>query len=170
MDADDPSAAGISSEAWRAVLAALVNPRLRGALAEVITEGDPALTAADRRDARRILTQSGLLTPGGQLDERRLRAMLAGNRPAEAEGVDRWLRADGRIDRWPTRADDRLELLNWIAERLMGAEEVLAEKPFTLKLFTFTTDPNTLRRALVDAGLITRNPDGTDYRRAARPA
>lgn len=162
------------TEAWRAVLAALVNPRLRGALAEVITEGDPALTATERRDARRILTRSGLLTPGGRLDERRLRAMLAGNRPddwgAERTGVDRWLRADGRIDRWPTRADDRLELLSWIAERLMGVDEVLAEKPFTLELFAFTTDPNTLRRALVDAGLITRNPDGTDYRRVGRPA
>ncbi len=96
--------------------------------------------------------------------------MLAGNRAAElkgaeAQGVDRWLRADGRIDRWPTRAEDRLELLSWITERLMGVDEVLAEKPFTLKLFAFTTDPNTLRRALVDAGLIERNPDGTDYRR-----
>ena len=169
MDAA-PTPAVISTEAWRAVLAALVNPRLRGALAEVITEGDPPLTATERRDARRILTQSGLLTPGGQLDERRLRAMLAGNRPAEAEGVDRWLRADGRIDRWPTRAEDRLELLSWIAERLLGADEVLAEKPFTLKLFAFTTDPNTLRRALVDAGLIDRNPDGTDYRRVVPPA
>jgi hypothetical protein len=158
MDADP------SPEAWRAVLAALVNPRLRGALAEVITEGDPALTAAERRDARRILTQSGLLTPGGQLDERRLRAMLAGNR-TEKEGVDRWLRGDGRIDRLPKSDDDRLELLSWVAERLLGVDEVLAEKSFTLKLFAFTTDPNTLRRALVDAGLITRNADGTDYRR-----
>jgi hypothetical protein len=169
MDADEPG-----PEAWRAVLAALVNPRLRGALAEVITEGDPALTATERRDARRILTQSGLLTPGGQLDERRLRAMLTGNRPdnwgAEAEGVDRWLRADGRIDRLPMRADDRLELLTWIAERLLGADEVLAEKPFTQKLFAFTTDPNTLRRALVDSGLIDRNADGTDYRRVTPSA
>ncbi|MDP9027740.1 MAG: DUF2087 domain-containing protein [Actinomycetota bacterium] len=170
MDAEPsatkPAVVAIAPEAWRAVLAALVNPRLRGALAEAITEGDPALTAAERRDARRILTRSGLLTPGGQLDERRLRAMLAGNR-TEKEGVDRWLRADGRIDRWPTRADDRLELLSWIAERLMGTDEVLAEKPFTLKLFAFTTDPNTLRRALVDTGLIDRNADGTDYRRVA---
>lgn len=154
-----------TSDAWRAVLAALVNPRLRGALAEVITEGDPPLTAAERRDARRILTQSGLLTPGGQLDERRLRAMLA-NR-TEKQGVDRWLRADGRIDSWPKSTDDRLELLSWVAERLLGTDEVLAEKPFTQKLFTFTTDPTTLRRALVDAGLIGRNADGTDYRRVA---
>lgn len=165
MDAE-PSTDATSTDAWRAVLAALVNPRVRGALAEVITEGDPALTSTERRDARRILTQSGLLTPGGQLDEHRLRAMLAGNR-ADKEGVDRWLRADGRIGRWPKSAEDRLELLSWIAERLMGADEMLAEKAFTLKLFRFTTDPNTLRRALVDAGLITRHPDGTDYRRAS---
>jgi len=50
----------------------------------------------------------------------------------------------------------------------MGSEEVLAEKPFTQRLFAFTTDPNTLRRALVDAGLIDRNANGTDYRRATR--
>lgn len=152
-------------DAWRAVLAALVNPRMRAALAGVITEHDPALSATERREALGMLTQSGLLTMGGRLDEHRLRAMLEGNR-TEKEGVDRWLRADGRIDRWPKSPEDRRELLTWIAERLLGAEEVLAEKHFTAKLFAFTTDPNTLRRALVDAGLVTRNVDGTDYRRA----
>ena len=169
MDADEPTAAAESTEAWRAVLAALVNPRLRRTLAEIIVESDPAVSAPERRDARRILMQSGLLTPAQQLDERRLRTMLASGR-VEKEGVDRWLRADGRIDHWPKSADDRLELLSWIAERLMSTDEVLAEKPFTQKLFTFTTDPNTLRRALVDAGLIARNADGTDYRRIIRPA
>jgi len=153
-------------DAWRAVLAALVNPRLRRTLAELIVESDPEVSAPERRDARRILMQSGLLTPAQQLDEPRLRAMLAAGR-VEKEGVDRWLRADGRIAQWPKSADDRLELLGWIAERLLGPDDVLAEKPFTQKLFAFTTDPNTLRRALVDAGLVTRNADGTDYRRAA---
>jgi len=167
MDAAEPT-----PEAWRAVLAALVNPRLRRTLAEIIVEADPELSAPERRDARRILMQSGLLTPAQQLDEAGLRAMLRAHRTenggARAEGVDRWLRADGRIDHWPKSADDRLELLTWIAERLMGSEEVLAEKPFTQRLFAFTTDPNTLRRALVDAGLIDRNANGTDYRRATR--
>ena len=158
------------SDAWRAVLAALVNPRLRRTLAEIIVENDPEVSAPERREARAILMQAGLLTPAQQLDEPRLRAMLRANRTekggAGAEGVDRWLRADGRIDHWPKSADDRLELLTWIAERLMGTDDVLAEKPFTQKLFAFTTDPNTLRRALVDAGLVVRNADGTDYRRA----
>jgi len=165
MDAAEPTASVESTEAWRAVLAALVNPRLRRTLAEIIVEADPELNASERRDARRILMQSGLLTPAQQLDEAGLRAMLRANR-TEKTGVDRWLRTDGRIDHWPRSADDRLELLGWIAERLMGTEEVLAEKPFTQKLFAFTTDPNTLRRALVDAGLVVRNADGTDYRRA----
>ena len=164
MDAAEPT-----PEAWRAVLAALVNPRLRRTLAEIIVEADPELSAPERRDARRILMQSGLLTPAQQLDEAGLRAMLRAHR-TEKEGVDRWLRADGRIDHWPKSADDRLELLMWIAERLMSTEEVLAEKPFTQRLFAFTTDPNTLRRALVDAGLIDRNANGTDYRRVVGPA
>jgi hypothetical protein len=164
MDAAEPT-----PEAWRAVLAALVNPRLRRTLAEIIVDADPELSASERRDARRILMQSGVLTPAQQLDETGLRAMLRAHR-TEKEGVDRWLRADGRIDHWPKSADDRLELLTWIAERLMGTEEVLAEKPFTQRLFAFTTDPNTLRRALVDAGLIDRNANGTDYRRVVGPA
>jgi hypothetical protein len=164
MDAAEPT-----PEAWRAVLAALVNPRLRRTLAEIIVDADPELSAPERRDARRILMQSGVLTPAQQLDEAGLRAMLRAHR-TEREGVDRWLRADGRIDHWPKSADDRLELLTWIAERLMGTEEVLAEKPFTQRLFAFTTDPNTLRRALVDAGLIDRNANGTDYRRVVGAA
>ena len=164
MDAAQPT-----PEAWRAVLAALVNPRLRRTLAELIMEADPEVSAPERREARRILMQSGLLTPAQQLDEPGLRAMLRAGR-VEKEGVDRWLRADGRIDQWPKSADDRLELLGWIAERLMGADDVLAEKPFTQKLFAFTTDPNTLRRALVDAGLVVRNADGTDYRRVVGSA
>jgi hypothetical protein len=164
MDAAEPT-----PEAWRAVLAALVNPRLRRTLAEIIVDADPELSAPERRDARRILMQSGVLTHAQQLDEAGLRAMLRAHR-TEKEGVDRWLRADGRIDHWPKSADDRLELLTWIAERLMGTEEVLAEKPFTQRLFAFTTDPNTLRRALVDAGLIDRNANGTDYRRVVGPA
>src|SRR3954454_839549 len=163
MDADEPT-----SEAWRAVLAALVNPRLRRTPAAIIVQSDPEVSAPERREARSILMQSGLLTPAQQLDEPRRRAMLRA-RGTEREGVDRWLRADGRIDHWPRSADDRLELLSWIAERLIGAAEVLAEKPFTQKLFAFTTDPNTLRRALVDTGLIVRNADGTDYRRS-RPS
>lgn len=160
MDAAEPT-----PEAWRAVVAALVNPRLRRTLAELIVETDPELSAAERQDARRILMQSGLLTPAQQLDEPGLRAMLRADR-TQKEGVDRWLRSDGRIAQWPKSADDRLELLTWIVERLLGPDEVLAEKPFTQKLFAFTTDPNTLRRALVDAGLIDRNADGTDYRKA----
>ncbi|HEY4225872.1 MAG TPA: DUF2087 domain-containing protein [Pseudolysinimonas sp.] len=161
MDDAEPT-----SEPWRAVLAALVDPRLRRTLAELIVEDDPALSASERREARRILMQSGLLTPAQQLNERGIRSMLK-KEPAEEEGVDRWLRADGSVRRWPVSPEDRLELLTWIALRLMGSEEVLAEKPLTQRLVTFTSDPNTLRRALVDAGLLTRNADGSDYRRTS---
>src|SRR3954454_13617670 len=102
---DEPSSAVAGTEAWRAVLAALVNPRLRRTLAEIIVEADPEVSAPERREARSILMQSGLLTPAQQLDEPRLRAMRRADRAenggAAAQGVDRWLRADGRIDHWP---------------------------------------------------------------------
>jgi hypothetical protein len=153
------------NDEWRGVLAVLVNPRLRRALAELIVETDPPLTAPERRDARRILDQRGILTPALQLDERRLRAMLVAGRGEEPQGVDRWLRSDGRIGRWPRTAADRTELLDWVAERLLGSGELLTERDLTQRLTAFTSDPNTLRRALVDAGLLGRNADGTDYRR-----
>jgi len=152
------------SDEWRGVLAVLVNPRLRRMLAEIIVDTDHPLSPTERRDARRMLEESGMLTTALRLDEGRLRALLVAGRD-DPQGVDRWLR-DGRIDTWPKSADDRLELLTWVVERLMATDEVLAEKEFTRRLFPFTRDPNTLRRALVDADLIVRNVDGTDYRRA----
>ena len=166
----EPAGGKRGDQTWRGVVAALVNPRLRRALAEVIDADDPPITAAERRDARRILRQAGVLDRSEQLDERKLRALLAAGRPDAERGIDRFLRADGRIDRYPKAPDERLELLTWVADRLLGAEEVLAEKALTERLFAFSTDPNTLRRALVDAGLLTRNADGTDYRRVASPA
>jgi hypothetical protein len=162
MSENEPGA-----QAWRGVLAVLVNPRLRRALAEIIVNTDPPLTAAERRDARRILDQRGMLTSAVQLDERWLRAMLVADRDDDLHGVDRWLRPDGRIDRWPRTAAERHELLSYLVERLLGSGEVLPEKELTQRLTAFTTDPNTLRRALVDAGLLDRNTDGTDYRRTA---
>ncbi|CAN5134266.1 hypothetical protein BH11ACT3_BH11ACT3_08140 [soil metagenome] len=153
------------SDEWRGVLAVLVNPRLRRMLAEIIIETDPPLTAPERRDARRILEDKGMLTPALQLDERRLRELLVAARDDHDTGVDRWLRPDGRIDSWPKGAADRLELLGWVLERLLGSGEVLTEKQLTQRLAAFTADPNTLRRALVDATLLTRNTDGSDYRR-----
>jgi hypothetical protein len=160
----DPAAA--DSERWRGVVAALVNPRTRRALAEVIAGTDPPLSSTERREATRVLRRAGITTLAGRVDETGLRALLASGRPPAEQGIERWLRRDGRIDRWPRGEDDRRELLGWVAERLLGADEVVDEKELTGRLFPFTTDPNTLRRALVDAGLVTRNPDGTDYRRA----
>ena len=113
------------AEPWREVVSALTDPRMRRALAEIIEAGDPPITAAESRDARRALRQAGILTRSEQLDERRLRALLGG------AGVDRLLRADGRIDRYPEPAAERHELLAWVAERLLGSAEVLAEKPLT---------------------------------------
>jgi len=150
----------VTDDSWRDVVAALADPRLRRALAEVIDAQDPPITAAERRDARRALRQAGLLTRSEQLDERRLLALLGD------DGIDRFLRHDGRIDHYPDDPAERFELLGWIAERILGSDQIMDEKPLTRLLFAFTDDPNTLRRALVDAGLLTRNPDGTQYRRA----
>jgi len=151
----------------RMVVGALSNPRLRRVLAEIIDADDPPITADERREGRLLLRRHGLLTPGEQLDERFLLDLSGGEAPAEHAGAIRFLRArDGRIDRYPADPDERFELLSWIAERVLGSDQIMDEKPLTRLLFAFTDDPNTLRRALVDAGLLARNPDGTEYRRA----
>jgi hypothetical protein len=157
-----------SDQLRRMVVAALSNPRMRRVLAEIIDAGDPPITSDERREGRRLLRRFGMLTPGEQLDERFLLDLAEGSPPAEHAGAVRYLRAhDGRIDHYPDDPAERRELLSWIAERILGSDQIMDEKPLTRLLFAFTNDPNTLRRALVDSGLLVRNPDGTDYRRAA---
>lgn len=153
------------SDEWRGVLAVLVNPKLRRALADAIAQTDPPLSVVERSDAHTTLEDRGILLPTGQIDSSRLRELLKADR-ADPKGVDRWLTKDGRIDHWPNGHADRLELLDWVLDRLLAADEVLPEKQVTERLLALTHDPNTLRRALVDEGLLDRNVDGSDYRRA----
>ena len=45
------------------------------------------------------------------------------------------------------------------------ADEPLGERELTERLAELADDPALLRRALVDGGLLSRSPDGSDYRR-----
>lgn len=91
-------------------------------------------------------------------------ARLLADDPALARtGVDRWL-AGGRIASMPSRPADRRELLEWVAARL--PERELTEREVGEHLALVTGDVATLRRYLVDHGLLARAADGTSYRRA----
>jgi hypothetical protein len=126
---------------WRAVFALLANAETRSAFAEVI-------------DGR---------LPSG---EDRLRATLKAVAPAPATGVERFLTREGRIIGYPSRWSDRRELLALVLARTMGPDEHLTEAQLGERLAGFTEDVATLRRYLVDAGLLARSPDGRSYRLA----
>lgn len=80
-------------------------------------------------------------------------------------GIERFVH-DGRIHDWPRRPADRLALMRWATEQAVAADETVDEPTVTARLGTVWRDPATLRRDLVDAGLLDRDPAGRAYRRA----
>ena len=155
------------SERWRGVLAALLNPDLRAVLAESM--GTTPLTDARRRRAVARLVELGLVRAdvAGTLefDDAGVRGILSESPPVKPSGPQRFLTADGRIDRYPAQQSDRDELLRWIADRAFRRGEVLTEKQANERLAPFTTDVAALRRYLVDAGLLERTRSGSEYAR-----
>jgi len=157
------------SERWRGVVAALLNPDLRAALAEAMA-AEP-LSDARRRRAVARLQDLGLVreaaSGGLEFDDTTVRGILSEDPPVKPTGPTRFLDADGRIDRYPAQRGERDELLRWVAERAFGAGEVLTEAQTNERLSVFTGDAAVLRRYLVDAGLLERTRSGSEY---ARPA
>lgn len=146
------------SNAWRQVVAALANEQHRAEYARAVL-GLPLENAR----AAAALRKAGLLDGADAVTG--VFATLLTEHPAETkQGVDRWIR-EGRIDHYPARPAQRLELLEWVAARALASGEELDEKALGERLGAFTTDVATLRRYLVDAGLVTRSPDGSRYRR-----
>ncbi|TDN92989.1 DUF2087 domain-containing protein [Microbacterium sp. BK668] len=156
------------SDRWRGIVAALLNPDLRAALAEVIT--DAALPPARRDRALARLTELGLVRDAeGRpvFDDAALRGILAESPPAKPTGPQRYLDASGRIDRYPVRDADRRELLIWVADQAFDDDDVLTEKEVNERLAPFTADVAVLRRYLVDHELIERTRSGSEYARVS---
>lgn len=161
------------SERWRAVIAVLANPTTRPILGTLLRGDDPAadlaaLSPARRRSAVRALISAGVAAERGdslELVANSFESLLRSASTPRATGVDRFLR-EGRIDRWPSASRDRDALLAWAIERALPPAESVDESTITGRLAGLTADPVGLRRALVDAGLLAREPDGSSYRRA----
>lgn len=148
------------SNRWRAVAAALADPYRRRVYAELVV-GLPGSVGRRREKAIADLRAAGLVDDVGAPTER-FAELLAESAPERLEGVDRWVR-DGRIDQYPAKPSDRLELLEWAAARLPTGE--LDERAVTEALAQLAPDGVTLRRYLVDAGLLVRAADGSRYSR-----
>ncbi|NVO13789.1 MAG: DUF2087 domain-containing protein [Rhodoplanes sp.] len=82
------------------------------------------------------------------------------------ERIARYFDADGRLTRWPGKHSDRLPCL-WVMWSRLPARVVLSEPEVNqvLKGGHLFGDHVLLRRELVDLGLVTRTPDGREYRR-----
>jgi len=164
-----------STPDWRRVVAALGNSDARTVFARIVLRTEPdrlldGLTPAKGRRALEVLTGSGLITAvDGVLtvDDRVFAAVLAAQpkRPQHA-GVERYFDDDGRIDRYPARLDERIELLGIVAAQVLALGEVIGEKEITDRLAHYTDDPALLRRQLVDHELLERTRSGSEYARA----
>jgi hypothetical protein len=150
---------------WQQVFAALANDRLRQVYAEWVLGIHGGGTEAEVKK----LAAAGLLEEhdnGYRVAATVFRRTLASAGKPQPAGVDRFFQ-DGRIQGIPRRPDQRDELLGHLAIRLFDSEEVLAEAEVNRLLATVTTDVPSLRRALVDFGYLKRDPDGSQYWRAA---
>ncbi|MEV8148756.1 DUF2087 domain-containing protein [Arthrobacter sp. NPDC080073] len=157
----------------RRLLAALANAQARKVFAEISIGGAPgsSLPPAKLARALTLLNQAGLVetveTEGSvryRIREHIFRDALAGLSPAPSpSGVERFLAADGRIDRYPAREADRLKLLAWAAARILDKGDRVAERELNERLARFTGDVPMLRRYLVDSGMVGRTPDGSAY-------
>jgi hypothetical protein len=158
------------SEQWRGVLAALVNPELRAALAEVTAT---PLTENRRARAFARLEQIGLVTAGPDgtwvFTDEVVRSILSEGAKPRPTGVYRFLDADGRIDRYPVGETDRRDLLAWVASQALEVSEVLTEDEVNDRLEPYAPggDVAVLRRYLVDHELLERTRSGSEYARVA---
>lgn len=156
------------SDRWRGILASLLNPDLRIALAEVILGADASggLTPARRDRAPTRLTEAGLVredATGMHFDESAVRGILNENPVEKVTGPARHLDGSGRITRYPVREADRIELLGWVASEAFRVDDVLSERAVNERLAVFTDDVALLRRHLVDHGLLERTRSGSEY-------
>jgi hypothetical protein len=160
------------SNEWRAIIAALANPDAQRLYAEVVLGVADASTLSEKKRQRAIgtLTSAGLIqvTDRGRLEitSDRLDQLLADAAEPRKEGIDRFLE-HGRIQSYPTKPALRREMLEWVAETALTETDVVTEPELGERLEKFHADVATLRRYLVDEGLLLRTPSGTSYSRTS---
>lgn len=161
------------TERWRAPVAALAAPERLHLYGDIIarTAEGKALQRAElsSRQLRAlealakvglVLEENGALVP----DQRLFPELLAeAGAPVVDRTVTRFL-VDGRIRAYPRRKGDRRRLLEHVADSVLSPGAALTEREVTELLRRFTDDPATLRRYLVDEGIITRDAAGAEYR------
>lgn len=155
---------------WRPVIAALANPEVRVAFGLVLVGGDIDGYLGEKSPSRRrriidALTSSGIVEVAGSamvLKADEFAEILGDAAPKKATGIGRFL-ADGRIAQYPASPQDRAALLQWVSGRVLEPGETISEAELNGRLRVLADDTALLRRQLVDAGLVERRPDGSEY-------
>lgn len=83
--------------------------------------------------------------------------------PAYEEQVIRSFVKDGRLIRIPARERKKRVILRWLVDRVFPDDEPVMEPDVNMRLAVWNPDVSSLRRYLVDTGLVTRS--GMVYRR-----
>jgi hypothetical protein len=153
------------AEEWRRIVAVLADPIRRRVYASVVLGIAPEVPAKKHEKALETLVAAGLLRHDGEayvaVDDA-FTSLLAASPVVTRTGVERFVR-DGRIERYPVKAGDRAEMLTWARDRVLAEGDEVDEKDFGERLSALTDDVATLRRYLVDAGLVERDASGSRY-------
>ncbi|GAA1349814.1 DUF2087 domain-containing protein [Falsarthrobacter nasiphocae] len=165
------------------LLAALANENARRALALAILgqlgpEGVPGLPP--RKSATAIERARPFLRPDGDggftFDESVVVALMRAGAEARSSesaaipGFEAHCGQDGRLVSYPAKPGRRGPLLAALADRALGPGRTYTEPEVNEALAAVAEDVVTLRRYLVDAGLLERSVDGGEYRRRVDPA
>ena len=83
--------------------------------------------------------------------------------PAYEQKVLRAFVRDGRLVRMPARERKKRVILRFLLDRVFPTDEPVDERDVNMRLAIWNPDVSSLRRYLVDAGLVSR--EGMVYRR-----
>lgn len=153
--------------AWRQVVASLADAGRLRVLARVVAEGpaEATLTTGERRRLAPLLAAGVVVRDDAgflRAAPERFAALLATAPSPPPDGPERFL-TDGRLVRSPKRLRDRQLVVRYLAARVLPLEEPVTELTLTKRLAERAADPVSLRRAMVDAGLVHRTRDGAEY-------
>ncbi|MBM7817579.1 hypothetical protein JOE63_000056 [Cellulosimicrobium cellulans] len=164
---EEQTGAMAPDNAWRQVVASLADAGRLEVLARVVTEGPAeAVLSTDERRRLAPLLAAGVVVRDDtgflRAAPERFAALLATVPAPRPTGPERFL-VDGRLLRSPKRLRDRELVVRFLAARVLPLEEPVTELTLTKRLAERAADPVSLRRAMVDAGLVHRTRDGAEY-------
>ncbi len=149
---------------WRAVFGALANEQTLRYYAQQVLGQDSDLGTERAAKARRNLEKAGLIDEKETVDGQLFGKILAARaRKVPREGPQRFFGAEGRIERFPRKHEERLEMLQLVAGKTIDPGQQLTEAELMVRLEEFTQDTALLRRYLVDYGVLGRQSDGSAY-------